>query len=278
MFGGYGGRRSFGGGRLIIAAVMIVVALVGYFGSSQVNPVTGQTQHVNMSPQQETAMGLQAAPQMEQQFGGLSSNQQASALVERVGNQIWQHSDAAKGPYQFQYHLLADQQTINAFALPGGQVFITEALMSHLQTEGQLAGVLAHETSHVILRHSAEQIAKSQLTQGLTGAAVMAAVNPNDPRSYRTAQFAMLVNQMINLKFSRTDETQADTYGVKYMSQAGYDPRSMIDVMKILESTSNGSQPAEFMSTHPDPGNRIQNIQQQIDQLFPNGVPNGLKR
>ena len=89
----------------------------------------------------------------------------------------------------------------------------------------------------------------------------------------------MLVNQMINLKFSRTDETQADTFGVKYMSQAGYDPRSMIDVMKILEaSKQRRHRPAEFMSTHPDPGNRIQNIQQAIDQLYPNGVPDGLKR
>ncbi|MGE5602935.1 MAG: M48 family metalloprotease [Nitrososphaerales archaeon] len=276
----YGSRgRSFpGGGRLIIAAIMIVVALVGYFGSSQVNPVTGQTQHISISPEQETAMGLQAAPEMEAQYGGLSSNQQASELVARVGNQIWQNSDAAKGPYQFEYHLLADQQTINAFALPGGQVFITEALMSLLQTEGQLAGVLAHETSHAILRHSAEQLAKSQLTQGLTGAAVIAAVDPNDPRSYRNAQFAMLVNQMVNLKFSRTDEVEADTFGVKYMAQAGYDPRSMIDVMKVLEQSSTGPRPAEFMSTHPDPGNRIQNIQQAIDQLYPNGVPAGLKR
>ena len=223
-------------------------------------------------------MGLQAVPEMEAQFGGESSNQQAVALVQRVGDQVWQHSDAAKGPYQFEYHLLADQQTINAFALPGGQVFITEALLSRLQTEGQLAGVLAHETSHVILRHSAEQLAKSQLTQGLTGAAVIAAVDPNNPSSYRNAQFAMLVNQMVNLKFSRTDEIEADTYGVKYMAQAGYDPRSMIDVMKILEQSGTGPRPAEFMSTHPDPGNREQNIQQEIDKLYPNGVPAGLKR
>ena len=150
--------------------------------------------------------------------------------------------------------------------------------MSQLQTEGQLAGVLAHETSHVIARHSAEQLAKTQLTQGLTGAAVIAAVDPNDPRTYRNAQFAMLVNQMINLKFSRSDEIEADTFGVKYMAQAGYDPRSMIDVMKILEQSSSGPRPAEFMSTHPDPGNRIQRIQEAIDQLYPNGVPDGLKR
>src|SRR5512139_2080316 len=108
MFGS-SGRRGFGGTRLIIAAIMIVVALVGYFGSSQINPVTGETQYINMSPQEETAMGLQAAPEMQAQYGGLSSNQQATALVERVGNQIWQRSDAAKAPYKFEYHLLADQ-------------------------------------------------------------------------------------------------------------------------------------------------------------------------
>ncbi len=277
MFG-YGGRRAGGGGRLIIAAIMVIVALLGYFGSSQVNPVTGETQHVNMSPQEETTMGLQAAPEMAAQFGGLSSNRLAADLVARVGNQVWQRSDARNGPYEFQYHLLADPQTINAFALPGGQVFITEGLMSRLQTEGQLAGVLAHETSHVIARHSAEQLAKSQLTQGLTGAAVIAAVDPNDPRTYRTAQFAMLVNQMVNLKFSRSDEIEADLFGVKYMAQAGYDPRSMLDVMRILEQSSSGPRPAEFMSTHPDPGNRMQRIQQAIEQLYPNSVPSGLKR
>lgn len=277
MFG-RSGRRAPGGARLIIAAIMVIVALLGYFGSSQLNPVTGETQHISMSPEEERVLGLQAAPEMAAQFGGLSSNQQAATLVERVGNQIWQQTDAAKGPYQFEYHLLADRETVNAFALPGGQVFITEALMERLQTEGQLAGVLAHETVHVIGRHSAEQIAKAQLTQGLTGAAVIAAVDPNDPSSYQTAQFAQLVNQMVNMKFSRSDELESDSLGVKYMVQAGYDPRSMIDVMNILAESSNGPRPAEFMSTHPDPGNRVQRIQEAIDQLYPDGLPAGLKR
>lgn len=271
-------RRSGGrGGRLLIGLVMAAIAVIGYLGSSQVNPVTGETQHVDMTPQEETAMGLQAAPEMTAQFGGLSTDQQASSLVMRVGNRVWQQSDAANGPYTFEYHLLADPNTINAFALPGGQVFITEGLFRLLRTEGELAGVLAHETGHVVGRHSAEQLAQSQLTQGLTGAAVIAAVDPNDPRTYRTAQFAMLVDQMINLKFSRSDELEADSLGVKYMAQAGYDPRSMIEVMKILEQNAGPNQQPEFMSTHPDPGNRIQRIQDAIDKLFPNGVPAGLK-
>lgn len=270
-------RRSFGGGRLIIAVIMAAVALIGYFGSSQLNPVTGETQYVDMSPQEEVAMGLQAAPEMAAQFGGLSDDAQATDLVKNIGRAIWQRSDAAQGPYEFDFHLLADRETINAFALPGGQIFITEALMAQLRTEGQLAGVLAHEVGHVVGRHSAEQLAKTRLTQGLTGAAVIAAVDPNDPSTYRTAQFAMLVNQMINLKFSRSDELESDTLGVKYMAQAGYDPRSMIEVMRVLEAAGGPNRPAEFMSTHPDPGNRVQQIEEAIRRHFPNGVPDGLK-
>ena len=182
MFGS-GGRRRLGGGRLIIAAIMIVVALLGYFGSSQVNPVTGQTQHVNMSPQEETAMGLQAAPEMEAQFGGLSSNQQATALVERVGNQVWQHSDAASGPYQFQYHLLADQQTINAFALPGRAGLHHRG--AHVASPDRRPACRRAGTRD-LARHPARtppsNWPRRQLTQGVTGAAVIAAVNPNDPR------------------------------------------------------------------------------------------------
>ncbi len=274
---GYPRRRGGRGGRLLIALVMAAIALISYFGSSQLNPVTGETQHVDMSPQEEVAMGLQAAPEMAAQFGGLSTDQQATALVKQLGQRVWQQSDASRGPYQFDFHLLADNQTINAFALPGGQIFITEALLRQLSTEGQVAGVLAHEIGHVVGRHSAEQLAKTRLTQGLTGAAVIAAVDPNDPRTYRTAQFAMLVNQMINLKFSRSDELEADSLGVKYMAQAGYDPRSLIEVMRVLEAAGGPNRPAEFMSTHPDPGNRVQTIEQAIQRIYPNGVPAGLK-
>jgi predicted Zn-dependent protease len=88
----------------------------------------------------------------------------------------------------------------------------------------------------------------------------------------------MLVNQMVNMKFSRSDELESDRLGVKYMVQAGYDPHSMIDVMRILEESSSAQRPVEFMSTHPDPGNRVQRIQEAIDELYPNGVPAGLQR
>jgi predicted Zn-dependent protease len=264
-------------GRLLIALLVAGFALITYFGQREFNPVTQETQHVAISVEQEVALGLQAAPEMAAQYGGLEQNPEDQALVDQAGSRIVEGSDASQGPYQFEFHLLDDDQTINAFALPGGQVFITQGLLSRLQTEGQLAGVLAHEIVHVVGRHGAEHIAKQQLTQGLTGAAVLATYDPENPNSMRTAQVAMLVGQLVNMRFGREDELESDRLGVRYMAQAGYDPRAMIEVMRILEEASQGQRPPEFFSTHPDPGNRIQQIEAAIQKEFPNGVPGDLQ-
>jgi predicted Zn-dependent protease len=148
--------------------IIVAISLLTYFGSRQDNPVTGETQYVGITPEQEIALGLQAAPQMAQEFGGVDPSQGDQALVDQIGQGIVASSAASQTPYEYEFHLLADAQTINAFALPGGQIFITRALYDRLQTEGQLAGVLGHEIGHVVARHSAEQIAKAQLTEGLT--------------------------------------------------------------------------------------------------------------
>ena len=265
-------------GRILIALILAGISLVSYFGLRSYNSVTGETQHINITVDQEIALGLQAAPEMAAEFGGLSSDAQAQALVSRVGQAIISGSAAKDTSYQFEFHLLADDQTINAFALPGGQLFITTGLLNQMETEGQLAAVLAHEVTHVVARHSAEQIAKTQLTQGLTGAAVLAACDPNDPQTQGTTQVAMLIGQLVGLKFGRSDELEADRLGVRFMSEAGYDPRVMMRVTEILNASSQGQQPPEFFSTHPNPENRIAQIQAAIDAELPNGVPEGLKQ
>jgi predicted Zn-dependent protease len=170
---------------------------------------------------------------------------------------------------------LADTETVNAFALPGGQVFITRALVDRMGTEGQLAGVLAHEIVHVLARHSAEQIAQIQLTEGITGAVVVATYDPENPSSAQIAQMAMLVGQLVNMRYGREDEIQADEIGVTVLSQAGYDPRALIDVMRIL-AEANPAGPPEFFSTHPSPENRVERIEEAIRALYPDGVPGGL--
>jgi beta-barrel assembly-enhancing protease len=266
-----------GGGRILIAIVVALFAIGSYyFGTQRVeNPVTGEVQRVNMSVQDEIMMGLQAAPEMAQQFGGLHADQQAQQLVDEVGQRIVEQSAAAATDYEYDFHLLADPETVNAFALPGGQIFITAALYAQLATEGQLAGVLGHEIGHVVARHSAEQMAKAQLMEGLTGAAVIAAYDPENPSSAQRAQMAQLVGQMVTMKYGREDELESDRLGVQIMAGAGYDPRALIGVMEILAAAGGGGGQPEFFSTHPNPENRVAEIQAAIAAEFPDGVPEG---
>jgi beta-barrel assembly-enhancing protease len=270
MYSSYPSARSRGGsskGRLILAAIIAIMSLVSYFGSRQDNPVTGETQYIGITVDQEIALGLQAAPQMAEEFGGEDPDPAAQALVDQVGNSIVQSSPASQTPYEYEFHLLEDDQTINAFALPGGQIFITRALFDKLQTEGELAGVLGHEIGHVVARHSAEHIAKAQLTEGLTGAAVLATYDPDNPASANSAQVAALIGQLINLKFGRDDELESDFLGVCFINDTGYNPEELIRVMQVLAEASQGNAPPEFFSTHPNPENRIQRIQEAIQNL-----------
>lgn len=263
--------------RLIIGAVIALFAVIGYFANSSKNAITGRTQHISISPEQEVALGLQSAPQMAQEFGGLSRDARATQLVKEVGKKLISKLPAEATPYPFEYHLLADPKTVNAFALPGGQIFITEALFSRLETEGQLAGVLGHETGHVLARHSAAQMAKSQLTQGLVQAVGVASSDAAGG-AQSAAQIAQMVGGFINLKYGRDDEIEADRLGLRFMRASGYDPRAMIRVMEILKKASGGSGQPEFMSTHPDPGNRIEHIQAELLELFPGDSFEGLTK
>lgn len=268
------GRRSGGLGRIIIALIMAGIGVAMYYSRSEVNPVTGEKQHIALTTDQEIALGLQAAPQMAAEMGGEadSSNPQ-SHLVKSIGQKVWQSSDAKKSPYKFVFHLLADPRTINAFALPGGQIFITRGLLDKLENEAQLAGVLGHEIGHVINRHAAEHMAKGQLGQLLAGAAGVAT---SDERGSRGAMAAAAVNQMMQLKFSRTDELEADNYGLKYMAQSGYDPSAMLGVMQVLMEASKGNRQPQFLATHPHPDARIAKIKDYLAREFPQGVPKNL--
>lgn len=263
--------------RLIIGAVILLIGVIGYFGKSSVNPITGEKQHVSLTADQEVALGLQAAPQMAEQFGGLDPDENAQHLVQQVGEKLVTSGPGAKTQYRFNFHLLRDPQTVNAFALPGGPIFITRALFDRLQNEAQLAGVLGHEVGHVLERHSAEHMARSQLAQSVVGAAGVAASDERGrgQMAYMAAAFAA---QMAQLRYGRNDELEADHWGIKNMAGAGYDPREMIAVMEILKRSSGGSRQPEFMSSHPDPGNREQKLQAEIQQDFPVGVPADLSK
>jgi len=239
--------------------------------TSSKNPVTGETQRVALSTDEEIILGLQARPAMARQFGGLDPDAGARERIDSIGKKLTSVGFARSTPYKFDFHLLADPQTVNAFALPGGQIFITRALYDQLKTEDQLAGVLAHEIGHVVERHSAEQMAKAQLTSGLTTAAVVATYD-QDSGASRGAAMAALVGQLVTMKFGRADELESDEWGVRLTSKAGYDPRAMIDVMEILARAAGTNRPPEFLSTHPTSENRIARIREAIARNSPEQV------
>ncbi len=242
--------------RIFIGVVIALIAVVSYYMKTDENPVTGEKQKVSLTVKEEIALGLQSAPEMIAEFGGEYRDSKLQAYVDRVGNKLVQSTEAGSSPYRFEFHLLADENTVNAFALPGGQIFITYALLKRLKNEDQLAGVLGHEIGHVINRHSAEHIAKQELTQGLIEATDIASGDPG--------MISRFVGNMVNMKYGRDDELESDDYGVKYMIQAGYKPEAMIEVMRILKEASGGGNQPEFMSTHPSADNRIEKLKEVI--------------
>jgi predicted Zn-dependent protease len=269
----YGNRTTFRWGGLLMALALAGFSICKYYSSSELNDITGQNQHIgSITKEQEINLGLQSAPAMAEEFGGLYPDEKAQAYVKQVGHKIEQNSVVQTSGYQYDFHLLADPNVVNAFALPGGQVFITKALFSKLENEDQLAGIFGHEISHVVARHGSQQMAKQELIQGVTGAAVIAAGD------YNSAQGIQMIANLIGMKYGRDQETEADDLGVRFMIEAGYDANSLIDVMRILEEASGGQRQPEYLSTHPNPGNRIEKIKLAIEKYSKTSNPGQLNK
>ena len=245
--------------RIIIAIVIAIAGALTYMSSSSTNEITGENQRVALSPDQEVALGLQAMPEMAQQFGG-EIHHRVNDYVEAVGQRVVSQSVASKTPYKFDFHVLADAQTVNAFALPGGQVSVTIGMLRQLKSEAELAAVLGHEVGHVVGRHGAEQLSKQQFAQALVGA-VGVATYDGTSNGQRDAAIAAAVAQMVSMRFGREDELQADSLGIWLMKQAGYDPKGMVSLMQVLQKQSGGQRQPEFFSTHPSPENRLARLQ-----------------
>jgi len=264
--GGYGQRGRAGSGRfkmmLILGLGMAAFQAIKFFGSTQHNPLTGENQRISWTPEEEIQLGLQSRNQMAAQHGGLHHDQAAQDMVDRVGAKLVDNTIAKQSGYPYDFHLLADEKVVNAFALPGGQCFITAALFGRLQNEDQLAGVLGHEIGHVIHRHGGERMASQSFIQGL-----MQSVMLMFGGDYSMMNIAQLVGQYASMKYGRDQELESDEWGVRLMMEAGYDPTKLIDVMDILEEASGGSgRVPEFQSTHPSPENRRQKIRESIEK------------
>ncbi|HRD06144.1 MAG: M48 family metallopeptidase [Saprospiraceae bacterium] len=257
--------RGMGTGRfkmfLIIGLGMALFQAFKYYTSTQTNPITGEEQRVQWNTDEEIQLGLQAAPQMAQEYGGLHPDQRAQDYLDQVGRKLVTSTITAKTGYPWDFHLLADNQVVNAFALPGGQCFITAALFSKLKNEDQLAGVMGHEIGHVIHRHGAERSASQGFIQGLIQSVMIGTGGDQ-----ALTQVANMVGQYSSMKYGRDQELESDDFGVRLMIEAGYDPTQLIGVMDILEEASGGQRVPEFQSTHPSPENRREKIKEAIEK------------
>jgi predicted Zn-dependent protease len=231
--------------RTFAAAVVLTAAL----GDCATNPVTGRREVSIVTPAQELEIGRQGYGPVIAEYG-LYDDAALSAYVNSVGQKVAHVSHLPDLEWHF---TILDDPTVNAFAMPGGYIYITRGILPYLNSEAQLAGVLGHECGHVTHRHTAAQMTQQQLFG--VGLALGSIVSPTFARYSGAAGQAL---GLLFLKFSRTDETQADELGVDYATKAGYDSREIPATYAMLKRISDqgGQRLPTFLETHPDPGNR----------------------
>lgn len=253
-------RFSSWAARLGVLALALTAVGCVVFGC-YVNPATGKEQFSLYSESQEVSMGRDADPQIVASMGAYQDSS-VQAYVARVGRELAAVSERPGLPWTFR---VIDDPVVNAFAVPGGYIYITRGIMAHLTSEAQLAGVVGHEIGHVTARHSVTQMTKQQLLQIGVGVGVML-----EPKLQKYSGLIGSGMQLLFLKFSRDDEKQADDLGLRYMIRDGNDPREMDDIFAMLQRVSGGSgggRIPEWMSTHPDPENRVGRIQRALDTM-----------
>lgn len=230
------------------------------------NEIIGRSQMIGLSRDQEIALGVQAQPQMVQEMGGKVPDVALQQYVTEVGRTLaaLTEGDNPSLPWEFTF---LDSKEINAFALPGGKVFITRGLASQMTNEAQLASVLGHEVGHVTARHTAERIGQANMTQtGMQlGSVVLGGASAEVQQLGGIA--LQLGGTLVPLKFSRDQELEADALGMRYMTKAGYNPVGALQVMQILARASGGGGGglSSLLATHPDPEARAARIQSQLN-------------
>ena len=210
------------------------------------------------SKQQDIEIGRQAAAEVRRRYPAVK-NAELQNYVRLIGERLASQREARESGFTFSFTVINDK-AINAFALPGGPAFVFTGLIVAAENEAQIAGVLGHEMSHVILRHGTNQASKANLVQL---PAILAGVLTG---SNLLMQLTNLGAVSLLLKFSRTDETEADALGARLMNEAGYNPIEMARFFEKLQ-TANIAHPPELLSDHPDPGNRVRAVEAEIFAL-----------
>lgn len=239
---------------LILGSVLFLCA------GCATNPITGQQELMLLPEEQDFAIGRKYAPELEKQMGGRIENEGLQNYIDSVGQKI---ARVSHKPY-WEYHFAAlKDDSVNAFALPGGHIFITKGMLEHLQTEAQLAAILAHETVHVVARDT------SNVMSNEIGISLLLSAVTSEETSRGVMTAANLTRQIIGLRYSRKDEREADLGGLSYMVAAGYNPNGMVETMQMLQDQQK-VKTIEFLSSHPSPENRVGYLTQEIQMKYQN--------
>ena len=244
--------------------LLLIVLVFCLCTGCSVNPITGQPELMLVSESQDLEIGLKYSPEIEKQLGGKINDAGLQAYIDNVGQKI---AAICHRP-EWEFHFAAvDDESVNAFALPGGYVYITKGLLRNLQTEAQLAAILGHETIHIVARDTANMMS-NQIGMNLLLSAVT-----SEETSETVMTVANLTKQIIALRYSRKDEYEADLGGLDYMVQAGYDPHGMVETMQMLQEQQK-VRPIEFLTTHPSPENRLGYLREKIQTQYSNFTNN----
>lgn len=250
---------------LVLSLALLQFSCGGWAGDSEARsaqPAPHFKPGFNLfTPEQDIELGRRSAAEVSQQVP-LLRDEEVVSYVQRLGARLAANAPGHKFPYQFQ--VIAARE-INAFALPGGFIFINAGAIAAARNEGELAGVIAHEINHVALRHGTNQASKAYVARtGLNILRTIAGRSPDVDQAIRTIGGAGA--NIVFLRFGRTAEREADLAGARLMADAGYDPRDMAAFFETIQK-QDGARAPEFLSDHPDPGNRIASINEELRRL-----------
>jgi beta-barrel assembly-enhancing protease len=245
-----------------ILGLIFVIALTAYAADSRSKLKPGWNL---FSPQQDVEMGREVSRQAERELPMLS-DRQANAYIDALGKRLAAHAPGERYPYQFK---IVNDTAINAFALPGGFVYINRGALDAADNEAQIAGVIAHEIGHVALRHGTHQASTAYVAQAPL--AILGGVLGSNSVGGVLAQLGVsFATSSLLLRYSRDAESQADLMGIQILHDSGYDPRAMVEFFEKIQAQSKG-RALQFFSDHPNPENRISNVQREIQRL--GGMP-----
>lgn len=254
---------------LALAGALLLCAQIG----CTTNPATGRSQLNLMSRSQEIALGEEAKSQLTGEYGGAIGDASIVTYFSNIGLDLSRQteSDFASLPWEF---TLLDSDVLNAFALPGGKVFVSRGLAEKMDNEAELAFVMGHEVGHVTARHVNERISRQMVVSGAAAAvAIGAQISDRDVIRYGVPAVVGAGAGAYLLKFGRDQESEADALGMRYMARAGYNPYGAYEAMQVLVDAANKTQrPPEFLSTHPYPETRLKQIQQRLQKEYPDAL------